>query len=397
MKIGILTFHRSINNGAFMQCYSLSKKLQQEFPNDVVEVIDYHMPRVDKIAYDTSLRGLLRGSLRKKIRVIAQFPFEVQALRQKRQRKEAFERALKYLPLSSEQFYDDNPAKMFEYIDNNYDVVVAGSDAIWNYNLRGYPNPYFLSRELKAIKMSYAASCYGMNYDNIPQCQIAEIQSILNTYNFIGVRDTESEKMLKFVGGVVNPIHTCDPTFFLDVNALPIDKSSFESKLKQKGFDFNRRTIGIMGNEAMCRMIRKMFGKQYQLVSLYNYNKLCDVNLNDITPIEWAYAFRYFNVTVTTYFHGTLLSLRNGVPVVSIALQTEYSSKHETKVHDVLRRLGLLDCYFETEYKTTNIEPIKSKIKKSIDSDVKALIIERVNNEADTIMPFIEYLRGIHV
>ena len=33
MRIGILTYHRSINDGAVMQCYSLSKRLQQEIPD----------------------------------------------------------------------------------------------------------------------------------------------------------------------------------------------------------------------------------------------------------------------------------------------------------------------------------------------------------------------------
>ena len=42
MKLGILTFHKSINYGAFMQCYALSQRLQRDFPQIEVEVIDYH-------------------------------------------------------------------------------------------------------------------------------------------------------------------------------------------------------------------------------------------------------------------------------------------------------------------------------------------------------------------
>ncbi len=60
MRIGILTFHRSINCGAVMQCYSLSKKLQQEFPDAVVEVIDYHMPKI-AASYKVSLKQYLKG------------------------------------------------------------------------------------------------------------------------------------------------------------------------------------------------------------------------------------------------------------------------------------------------------------------------------------------------
>ena len=33
MKIGILTFHGSINEGAVMQCYSLCHRLMNDFPD----------------------------------------------------------------------------------------------------------------------------------------------------------------------------------------------------------------------------------------------------------------------------------------------------------------------------------------------------------------------------
>ena len=56
MRIGILTYHRSINCGAVMQCYSLSKKLQQCLPQATVEVVDYHMPLVDEY-YDNEMKN----------------------------------------------------------------------------------------------------------------------------------------------------------------------------------------------------------------------------------------------------------------------------------------------------------------------------------------------------
>ena len=70
-----------------------------------------------------------------------------------------------------------------------------------------------------------------------------------------------------------------------------------------------------------------MYGDKYQIVALYNYIKGADVNLYDVTPFEWAYAFRYFKVTFTTFFHGTMLSLRNGTPLICIALKTDFAKK----------------------------------------------------------------------
>ena len=61
MKIGILTFHQSVNNGAVMQAYSLSKRIQQTYPNAEVEVIDYRMKKIRK-SYSYSLRQYLKCS-----------------------------------------------------------------------------------------------------------------------------------------------------------------------------------------------------------------------------------------------------------------------------------------------------------------------------------------------
>ena len=66
MRIGILTFHKSINNGAVIQCYSLSKKIQEIFPNHEVEVIDYHMPQIDDL-YSVSYAKLFSGDLKAKL------------------------------------------------------------------------------------------------------------------------------------------------------------------------------------------------------------------------------------------------------------------------------------------------------------------------------------------
>lgn len=393
MKIGILTFHNSINNGAVMQCYALSKRLQQEFPDVSVEVVDYRMPKVEA-SYEATLKQHLKGdSIMLKLKKLAALLQRPGTLRRKKRRNDVFKSVLNQLPLSSETIRDDGEEKLFAYIDANYDVVIAGSDAIWNYAVRGFPNPYFLDDSLKCKKLSYAASCYGMSYEKTPKEQKEKIKKILDSYVFLGTRDGESEKFLQEMGCTKKPVHTCDPTVFLDVDDLPIDEEQLKYKLRKKGFDFSRPTIGMMGNEQMFNMIKSLYGDDYQIVALYNYCKGADVNLYDLTPYEWAYVFRYFKLTFTTFFHGTMLSLRNGTPVVCIALETDYSKNHMTKVEDFLRRVGLESCYFSTDYKEKNIMDIKQKADELLEKDCKADICARMDTEAESCQPFIDALR----
>ena len=61
-KIGILTFNRSYNYGAFMQCYALVNRLKQDFPNDEIEVIDYATERLYR-NYPSTFKSFVFGEV----------------------------------------------------------------------------------------------------------------------------------------------------------------------------------------------------------------------------------------------------------------------------------------------------------------------------------------------
>ena len=395
MRIGILTFHRSVNNGAVMQCYALSQRLRQDFPNDEVEVIDYQMKKVD-LAYSGGIIEYFRGcSPSLFLKKAAWLLREPSKLNEARKKKEVFQSALSKLPLSPRTILDDGTQELIQYINDRYDVLVVGSDAVWNYVTRGFPNAYFPDERVKCRKLSYAASCYGMDFLNCSETDRQLIGKSLCEFDFLGVRDGATEQFVKWSGVGKNPIHTCDPTAFLQVNALPIDVSELENKLRNKGFDFSKPTIGVMGTEKMVRMIRQFYGDQYQIAALYNSTRGADLQLFDLNPYEWAYVFRYFKITFTTYFHGTMLSLRNGVPLICIALKTEFAKRHIPKTLDVLTRLGFEDWYYETDYVSQNFEDIKNMADQLLITPMKEQILERMNLEAESYDAFCSALSRV--
>lgn len=395
MKIGILTFHQSVNNGAVMQAYSLSKRLKKEYPEHTVEIIDYRRKSVNK-AYSYSFFSYLKSpSLAVMIKRVVKLLMDPQMLKRMKQRTKVYGDCLHKLPLSKKTIVSDDSEELYDYIENNYDIIVVGSDAVWNYVTRGFPNVYFPSSDLKVKKLSYAASCYGMDFLNIQEFERKEIYKVLSGFEFIGVRDEATENLVKWSGCNIIPQHTCDPTVFLDVNDLPIDVSVLERKLAERGFDFGKPTIGIMGSDSMLSMVRALYGTEYQIVSLYNYLKGADVNLFDLEPYEWAYVFRYFKLTFTTFFHGTLLSLRNGVPLICIDLNTEFGKRHTPKTLDVFRRLGFEDWYFSTDYKSKNFDKIKVKADELIAGDYYDKIISAMDKEAESFETFNSALKSL--
>lgn len=337
-KIGIFTFHRSINYGAFMQAYSLSKKIKKIYPDTMVEIIDY----TSKIMDDHYVPRINHSAIR--------CP---QGYLLKKKQYKLFKAALDRLPLSEKKIFSDGQTEqVLAAYENDYDVFVAGSDAVWNWCKRGFPNPYLLGFEKDVKKLSYAASAYGMDESFVKDEEQAYFSASLEKFSFIGVRDDYTASLVKNVSPSSNPEYTCDPTVFLDMNdvmnEIGLTKEEFKAKIYKKlGIGEDKKIIGMMGvPKELAQKLNSKFGSEYVLVNLYNYSRFVKKQLIDINPFEWAAVFGLFELTVTSFFHGTLLSLRNCTPVINYDFSA-FSQNNEGKICDVMRRLDLSDCHFK--------------------------------------------------
>lgn len=356
-RIGILTYHKSNNYGAFMQCYSLSTKLKELFPYECVEVVDYLSEEVYSL-YHPSIRSfsymiLHAQGLRRKLRYTKMLLSYMKdsALGRKRNVESAyFDEAQQKLPLSHEQFISDNYSEIVDYLNEKYDVLVVGSDAVWNWQIRPFPNVYFLGSRIKTRKLSYAASSYGQPFRDLTEDIKNEIKSSWQTFDYIGVRDVPTEQFVSFLLPDTTPLHNCDPTVFLDLSKMPVDRDKVLEKLKKACYDCNKKTIGLMAQPWLAKFVRSQLGREYQIVSIFKQSEWADVNLMDINPFEWAICFSFFDITITHYFHGNLLSLKNGTPTIVIEQRSSYNQQYDSKIRDFMKRIRLLDnCFYFDE------------------------------------------------
>lgn len=323
MKIGILTFHRSYNYGAFMQCYSLLNRLKRDFPQVELEVADYTSQRV--LDYYAKNNGQLGNGLKTLIV----------------QRDNAFGACQQQLPLSSPKLVSDDINAASEYLNERYDAVIVGSDAVWNWNTRGFPNVYFL-KDYHGEKFSYAASAHGLSFQDATPEQRDYLEESFSDFRYIGVRDCTTEQMVHSVLPDAAVYHNCDPTVLLDMDSVPCDMEQLRQKLTRQGVDFSKPLIGLMAGESIGAAVKRHYGNSVQLIALYAPNRYADVFLNDLTPFEWARVFSFFRLTLTHFFHGTLLSLKNGTPVIPIETVNSFSARNVTKIQDLMTRLDLL-------------------------------------------------------
>lgn len=350
MKIGILTFHRSYNYGAFMQSYALSERIKKDFPDADVEIIDYATARMYR-NYDTSLKSYIfgtsdnRNSLITACKKIVKFILQPEQLKRTRTLYSAFERDLKYLPLSDFRVISDDCTEAFDAIRGKYDVIVVGSDGVWEFISYSFPNAYYLGDNLCAVKMSYAASSDRMHINLIDEAQKALIAKSISELRFVGIRDVATENFLNAIIPNVKKYHTCDPTFLLEMETFESNKPKVRSMLEKLGIDLSKPIIGLMCGDNIADRVINHFGKKYQYVSVYRYNKNADAYLNDLTPTEWTVAFSFFALTVTRFFHGTILSLKNTTPTLTVDDWNMVDEQHISKLEDLYIRLDLKEHY----------------------------------------------------
>ena len=406
-KIGILTFHRAFNYGAVLQCYSLQKLLNDNIPGYKTEVIDYRPTSLEK-AYSRSSFGNVINDIKQADHLTVSLFFKIIAKgfrdmlfsgkrkRFEKKRNSSIRMIMNHLPLSDIHWDDGS---FIDYCSDNYDLIIVGSDAIWNSKQLEWPNMYYLPKKTKSKKFSYAASIYGMDYSLISSEEKELIKDSLADFEYVGVRDKATESFVhSIVPSCKSVCHNCDPSIFLDLKSLPVSIEEVKEKFRLKGINFDKPIIGFMCNNWLAKAVRNCLGDSFQYVAIYNWNDYSDFYLEDLTPFEWAICFSLFRATFTHYFHGTLFSLKNATLTYSIEKKSPYSNKYETKIVDVLSRLNLSDRHFYFDEMNENIwKEIKKEI---VDFDVDAYkdrVAQGMKKESESSHSFVEHilLRGL--
>lgn len=202
MKIGILTFHSQQNYGGVLQCWALKKTLES-LGHEVV-VIDRWLDRRRKdlwgdvkhlgvVAWFKYCIRLLFGckNLMPWIRTVRSFRF------------------MKSLGLTSYHFVDwkDAPKEL------GVDLVVVGSDQVWNDWGRGLAAPYLFEGYTGNLPraISYAAS-FGMKA--IPEDKMDLYRHGLARFSAISCRESEGVEICRELG--FSATHVVDPTLLAD-------------------------------------------------------------------------------------------------------------------------------------------------------------------------------------
>ena len=235
MKAGIVTFSSAHNYGAVLQVYAMQEYLKSL--GIEAHVINYRPKEIDNVYKIYNVKRKAPKPIRgiKKVYKILKVNLTERWRIEKRNNFEYF---------INQVLNTTKPYKTLKDIQNallQYDILIAGSDQIWNTELtKGFKPAYFLEFGKKAARrISYAAS---LGSNSIDEKYVVFYKRYLQNFDFISVREEEMKGILKDLTD--KPItRVIDPTLLLDKKVY--DALKQETKYKGKDYIY----VHYIGND----------------------------------------------------------------------------------------------------------------------------------------------------
>lgn len=287
MKVGIMTFHRAINYGAVLQSLALKETIKSL--GNECEIINYKCDELEKVASPFYVKSLHPKD-------IAVFLLQIKMRLLKNKRFDEF--AKKYLDKSKPLLTPKNISK----IASEYDAFVTGSDQVWNYEITGLDENYFLNfAEKSKLRISYAAS-FGVS--SIPSQYREQYTQLLGQMDCISVREEQGAAIVESL--IEKKSKVCvDPVFLFKKKQwrqyITMEKPKEEYIVV---YCINKSECYEVAQELSEKTGLKVVGLQ---VPMSNRSKCMRIQTESPEDfLGWLYYAKY---VITDSFHGTAFSV----------------------------------------------------------------------------------------
>lgn len=309
-KIGIITILKVNNYGAELQAYATQKVLQlMGYDAEIIDYLFYKNPCHKRTRMS---RPTARMSLKKHLEECL-FPI-IANWKTRRFRKAQNERNAKF-----EKFHKEytRMSVCYDTIDKlksaklDYDVLMTGSDQVWNPGIYSSLDPYLLKFGDENIKrIAYAAS-FGVS--QVPDDVRDYYKEALNRYTAIGVREDNAVNLVKSLSGKDATL-VLDPTLLLDKEQWMKVAKPVEG-LPDKPYVLIYELSDIPYIKKVAMHISEKMGMP--IVRICKNASPEDkeeeiLNIIDAGPAEFLYLFDKAGYVVTNSFHGTAFSVNFG-------------------------------------------------------------------------------------
>ncbi len=311
-KIGVITIHSDLNYGAFLQAFATVAFLRSK---------DYDAKIIDYRKIPNSPRKY-------------KFPVNIIYKIYHLPRLWRYRTFIK--PMTSNIRYN-NLEELFKF-NEDYDVLISGSDQIWNPYCGGFVNKlnpaYYLAfaSNKKYKKIAYGSSIGSHVFD---ETEKVKVKGWLDEYSALSTRETEgAEQLESFLGKKVKVV--LDPSLLL--NSKEWQKYAADVRIKEK-FVLVYYIDDLDEVVSYARKIADKYGYKVALITNMPMKpKGVDILIPHCGPAQFLGLFEKASYVVTNSFHGTAFAVNYNKDFLSV-LKRNSPQRQQT----LLTNVGLLE------------------------------------------------------
>jgi len=347
MKIGILTYHRTLNYGACLQ--AVATRVVLEKMGHKVYYVDY-WPKYHQGKYKIfSWKVFIPLPFKRKIRYVWG------AIKH---RKYIIRRANNFAT-----FHNQYIIPFCKPLSETYDVVVYGSDQIWRKQkeTKAYNPIYFGGRSIKAKKhISYAASMGSLPETEQDRSQVRELVS---NFDKISVRENSLKNLLSELG-IQNVTQSLDPTLLLSAREWNRIIPTPDYHGPKYVLVYGIGTVSFEMDEV------KQYAQENKcIVKLLQSNGTAtdtETLITTAAPDTFIYLVKNAECIFTSSFHGLAFSI-----IYQKEFFASFTQKKVSRAQSLLTTLGLKDRLLYPHTKIPSCKDINYKKVESLLQDMR--------------------------
>lgn len=338
MKIGILTFHNAHNYGAALQAYALKKYLIKK--GFEVECINYINKNIEEGYLFKRKNNIKIGGFRTTKKWIKR-QIEISIGKKEYEcRWKKFDSFIYNYLTRKDKFYNKKDESL-----NKYDIIICGSDQIWNNNLtNGFDDLYFANIKTKAKKIAYAASIGKAKFNKEEEKKFLKL---IKNFNYISVRELNLKEYIEKNSQLkVNVV--VDPTLLLEKEDY--EPIFLKNRIEKEKYLLQYTMFEDKNIDEIAHAIAKENGLNIKEIR-YSKNilKKGTGQLLDVGVEEFLSYINNAEYVVTNSYHGTIFSL--------LFNKNFYAVKNKggnVRIENLLDLLNLEKRYIEKKEETDN-------------------------------------------
>lgn len=337
-RIGIITIHTDFNYGAVLQAIASQRLF--EIKGYDSEIIDYENPVIaqqSNLLYKQDGRyiGYIKTFVRNTL--FGRYWYYKKAIKDLDQ----------YRKKSVKQYHT-----VEELNDCPYDVLIAGSDQLWNPVIsRGLDPVFLLQFSQGKKKVSFSTS---MGSRPLLEEEKEVLKKALSDFSKISVRENFArEQLMELVDKDIKV--TLDPTLLLGRDIWWNDYAS-KSKYANKNENYIL-TYFVGGNKEQYRPVIAQYAKKMNMkvrtIQYSNYTwKESNEKILGASIVDFIALIANADLVITDSFHGVAFSVNMGSNFIAIA-----NKANPVRVKEFLQKVGLedrinmdVDDFIEVDY-----------------------------------------------